>query len=824
MNSWFWIARLDDPEVLVPLGSIGELLIESPQLGDGYLNDRTATDAVFVRDPPWAHAAVSANTPQIRRMFKTGDMVRMTESGSYIYVGRLDRQTKLGGQRIELGDIEAQLRLACPVTVPLAIELVHTICGSQQPALVAFFDFGDLNTDSAVPDALLMPSNPIFDAHLYNSKSTVADALPIHMVPTFYVPLQHFPIDSSGKLDRNQLQRLMHELPEAELQRLSLEHITKEPPRNTAERVLHEIWMKVLGVSATAFGINDSFLNLGGDSIVAMKLAKEVRSCGYKLTVADILRNPKLAAMADLIVLSNDDNEVTTIDTPAYQQFSLVDEKPGLKSKLLELANEFNTDHDANHDNIADIHPATDFQALSIEVSFRKSRNMLNYITMHGAGPADVPRLRRSVEAAVDKFEILRSAFVQHNGRVFQVVFHRMPEVEFAVYTTRNSVDDFMDELQDVDMGQLPAWGKTPTRFAIMEHENDGTFTFVARLSHAQYDGVSTPMIFDFLQATYNGQNVADEQFLSQAQYMHRLRYASQRSSLDYWQNLLSGSRMVPFPPVKASNGDAKMNGNGSSINGNSLSPQHKQPAPRHGITTLSHDIPISTFNADFTLATLVKACWASVLSTLSSQPDVVFGTLVNGRNVHEDASRVVGACANYVPVRLNTADHTSPAALMRATVDQAIASIPHEHIGFKELAQKCTTWGGETFFTSLVIHQNLEVDDALVLDGKVMSEEIFNRGMEPTGVIIESSEEQGGLGISLHWQDDVLDEGFAEMVLSVLCKTVERFVKEPEGDIRRVSGESIAEVTEVEVDGGEQVQVDGLAEMVLETEELLVG
>lgn len=105
-----WIVDPDDHERLLPIGCVGELLLEGPLVGHGYLDNIAATTAAFVEDPKWLLHGVDDIPGRHGRMYKTGDLVRYNEDGSLTYMSRKDAQVKIRGQRVELGEIEHVLR------------------------------------------------------------------------------------------------------------------------------------------------------------------------------------------------------------------------------------------------------------------------------------------------------------------------------------------------------------------------------------------------------------------------------------------------------------------------------------------------------------------------------------------------------------------------------------------------------------------------------------------------------------------------------------------------------------------------------------------
>ncbi|KAF5633025.1 peramine synthetase [Fusarium tjaetaba] len=105
-----WIAQADDHDFLVPLGSVGELLLEGPLLGSGYLNDAAKTTMAFIKNPKWLSQGSSKYPGRSGRLYKTGDLVKYAADGSLLFINRKDEQVKIRGQRVELAEIEHAIR------------------------------------------------------------------------------------------------------------------------------------------------------------------------------------------------------------------------------------------------------------------------------------------------------------------------------------------------------------------------------------------------------------------------------------------------------------------------------------------------------------------------------------------------------------------------------------------------------------------------------------------------------------------------------------------------------------------------------------------
>ncbi|HEU0088804.1 MAG TPA: non-ribosomal peptide synthase/polyketide synthase, partial [Pseudonocardiaceae bacterium] len=242
----------------VPIGVPGELYLGGRGLARGYLSRPGLTAQRFVANP--------FDQPG-SRLYRTGDVVRWTSAGELEYLGRADHQVKIRGFRIELGDVEAALlrheEVAEAVTVAREEDSGHK-------RLVAYF--------VPVPGATVDPAQ---------LRGFVRQVLPDYMVPSAFVPLDRFPLNPNGKLDRKALPAPDY---------ASAPSHGYVAPRTHAEQVLAEIWAGVLGVNRV--GVEDNFFELGGDSILSIQVASRARQAGLGLMPRDLFRHPTVAALA----------------------------------------------------------------------------------------------------------------------------------------------------------------------------------------------------------------------------------------------------------------------------------------------------------------------------------------------------------------------------------------------------------------------------------------------------------------------------------------------------------------------------------------------
>ncbi|KQT57021.1 hypothetical protein ASG52_02790 [Methylobacterium sp. Leaf456] len=237
-------------------GAVGDLYIGGDQLARGYLGRPGATAERFVPDP----------TRPGRRLYRTGDRVRLDGEGKIRFLGRGDDQVKIRGHRVELGEVAAALR-AIPGIDTAHVVLDRTEAG--RPHLLAYVT-GTQAAASGARDAL-------------------ARTLPEAMVPSHVLHLQTIPLTANGKLDRRALPQ-----PEA---------VSAEPARDRgseAQCVLADIWEEVL--RRPSIGLDDNFFALGGDSILSLQIIARAKRRGFRLTPKQVFEHQTVRALAAVAV------------------------------------------------------------------------------------------------------------------------------------------------------------------------------------------------------------------------------------------------------------------------------------------------------------------------------------------------------------------------------------------------------------------------------------------------------------------------------------------------------------------------------------------
>jgi len=258
---------LDDRLQPVPIDCTGELHIGGVQVARGYLNRSELTSEKFIPDP--------FSSQPGSRLYKTGDLSRYLSDGSIEYLGRTDFQVKIRGLRIELGEIES-----------LLLKLNHI---SQCTVMLREDRAGDKRL---VAYLVFEPGQDVAPTDL---RKYLLEKLPDYMVPHHFVRLDAMPLSPNGKTDRRAL-------PKPEVDRSTDESYIA--PRNKTENVIAETWQDLLDVSN--IGINDSFFDLGGHSLLVVKMLRRLKkSFTEDLTIVDLFQYPSIASLAEFLGKKN---------------------------------------------------------------------------------------------------------------------------------------------------------------------------------------------------------------------------------------------------------------------------------------------------------------------------------------------------------------------------------------------------------------------------------------------------------------------------------------------------------------------------------------
>ena len=258
----------------LPVGASGELCHAGRQIARGYHNLPEKTASVFVENP-------YAVCDDDKRLYRTGDMVRMKGDGNIEYIGRIDSQVKIRGYRVELGEIEGAI-LKHELVKNAAVTVVEK---GGNKYITAYY------TGESIPEEQL--------------KTFLEPLIPDYMMPSFFVHIDEMPVTPGGKIDKKALP-----LPE-----ITTKNSGYVEPVTTVQTVLCEIFERALGIEKV--GIEDNFFDLGGSSLTASKVAVMCLSKNISIVYADIFKYPTVRELATVV-----DDGAATENVQSNNEFS----------------------------------------------------------------------------------------------------------------------------------------------------------------------------------------------------------------------------------------------------------------------------------------------------------------------------------------------------------------------------------------------------------------------------------------------------------------------------------------------------------------------
>ena len=652
MASFSWVTDPEDHNKLVPFGTIGELLIEGPILARGYLNDISKTEAVFVDGPLWLRQGNrnDESTRRQGRLYKTGDLVYYDADGNLVYAGRKDSQTKVRGQRIELGEIEHHLNQCMSGIKQVAAEVILP-SGDQAKAMVAAF----VQLSEEPRHALVQQTSNgdlevrvIFPTYL---DELLVQCLPKDMVPEVYFAVAELPLTTSAKVDRQKLRKIGASFSAQQLAQLrTYSDDPKRQPETEKEQILHHLWAQVLSIDASSIGMDDSFFDLGGDSIAAMKLVGEARRSGIYITVAVVFHNPTLDKLTSAAIPSVDVSN-TTIPPVGHDGYVAQSFAQGRMWFLEEL------------------HPGLTWYLMPVVVRMR--------------GPLELTALQSALNAIESRHETLRTTFETIGDTSMQLV-HPYHAKELSIIDIDiKSLEEVLhrDQISPFDLRKEAGLRVSIYRIGSEEH------VLSVIMHHIISDGWSTDVFTRELGAFYSA-SIRGHDPLVQVQPLpiqyrdfsvwqrQQSQIDKHRRQLNYWFNLLNTSRPAELLCDKAR--PAALSGEAS-----------KQ--------TIQIDGPLYIQLLQFCKAkgvTKFMVLFAAFRAThfrLTGQNDATIGT-VNANRDRWELKDMIGFFVNLQCLRTTIDADESFEELVQQVYEATIASLANADVPFENIVSKLKT------------------------------------------------------------------------------------------------------------------------------------
>ncbi|MFC5685159.1 amino acid adenylation domain-containing protein [Amycolatopsis mediterranei] len=641
----------------------GELYLAGPGLTRGYLGRPGATAASFVADPAG---------PPGSRMYRTGDRVRRREDGLLDFLGRADGQVKIRGIRVDPADAEAAL-------------LGHP--GLAAAAVVARRDGRD--TDHLV--AYVVPKT----ASVTGLRAYLRGRVPEHLVPARFVELAALPLTGSGKVDRRALPEPGR--PGGDV----------SAPRNPAEELVADVWREALGLDRV--GAEDDFVELGGDSILAMRVAGTLnRRLGTALPAQAVFEHRTVAGLAAALPAAHTGRAPVRTAPGTALPLSSGQERLWFLDQLAPGGAEYNT-----------------------SAGFRLR------------GPLSLDALTAALTALTERHESLRTTFPTVRGRGVQVVGPPRavrPEVRAAGDVER----ELLAEVQrPFDLARGPLFRATVFELG------EGDHLLLLVLHHIVTDGWSMGVLAVELGRLYS--DAAAElpplplRYADFAAWQRdRLAGPELDDRIAYWERQLAGVPALELPtdrPRPAVRGTAGAT--------------HRFTVPPAVTTRLAE---LGRARGATLFMTLIAA--AQVLfARYTGQRDIAIGTVTAGRPWDELAG-LVGFFVNTVVLRSRFDGDSSFADFLTGVRSTVLDAMGHDDVPFGRLVELLAPERDASrspLINAMVVLQNAP-SAVPELSGLAVAELDLPRRSAQFDLTLEFEPRDGGLRATAEYSTELFD------------------------------------------------------------------
>ncbi|KIW65279.1 hypothetical protein PV04_07551 [Phialophora macrospora] len=644
-------------------GAVGELCLSGPLVGKGYLNRPELTAEKFV-------TMFNYKT----RIYRTGDLVRLLHDSSFEFLGRIDDQVKLRGQRLEIGEIN-HIAGASDIRIKDVATMVLKHPSQQRDHLVAFFSTAQRQAQNESPDIL---TDDLSRELAGKIRENCSDRLPAYMVPTYILALSSIPLSVNNKVDHKAL-KVLYEANATESEGAAPEQAGVLTNGNLGvNRQVAEVLACFLKIPVSSIKPSSRLFELGVDSISAIGLARIFKRQGFKnADVATVLRHPVVQDLAQAIAQESnfDSDEVMEASRRWIRSFAETHRASVCRAMKLQPAN------------LEYIAPCTPLQEGMISRVMQGEPDDTVYFAefRFDLKPGiDMARLREAWQATQQSVSVLRSFFLSTADGYAQVVA-RYCETEVKISTRKNEQtqeSSFRDWVKSVrSLSTSLPWSVELTTSASSRRMHLYIF-------HGLYDGNSLPKLLNQVKRHYN--RSADDRTPSM-QFYQALPYGPLcrlPDEMKFWRSLLPSFKPHGLPLTDSK----RENTSGPIVLTDRLVLDNLQ--------ALCNKLDITT--SAFFQAMLLY----SLQAQLKANPSI--GIVVSGRAMpQEGLENVIGPMFNTIPCAINGLKKGATVAdLVRACHKFNVDVIPYQHTPLRKIARYLDQDINRGLFDTLFVFQ----------------------------------------------------------------------------------------------------------------------
>ena len=584
--------------MLQPTGILGEICIAGIGVSKGYINNKKLTEEKFVKNPFGEG-----------RLYKTGDLGLYRDNGDIEYAGRIDNQVKIRGLRIELEEIEDKINKIPHINSNVVLKM----------------------TDAQGHDYLCDYFTADKEIETQEIRNQLSQILPTYMIPRITIQIEKMPHTINGKIDKKKLKGI----------KVDFKNKNIHSSRNKTDEILLQNLKELL--DNPDIGIDDSFFEIGGDSLVAINLIIRIQEqLNIQINVKDIDENPVIKDLSDFIAKEGtvaEKNKIIKVEKREYYRTSTAQKRIYFASKK------------AGEKNII-------------------------YNTPGGIiinGKLDSKKLEECIKIIIDRHESLRTYFEIENGEVVQKIIEK-PEFKLKIVKKANYEEIpqiFKNFVSYFDLAKAPIF-----KAMYIEFTNEKSALFIDA-HHIIIDGASLAILTEEICKIYNDEKLEqlDYTYKDFTEYeAEKIASGKFEEAEKYWLEQFRGEiPVLNMPttysrPVNQSFEGKKVY---STIN-----------------NSLKEKIERITKNTGITQYMLMLTAYYLLLSRYTAQEDIVIGSPIVGRDLPE-TSNLIGMFVNTLALRMKIDSENTVRELTMKVKEKLLEAYEYQTYPFDELVNK---------------------------------------------------------------------------------------------------------------------------------------
>ncbi|MEM9916804.1 MAG: amino acid adenylation domain-containing protein [Bacteroidota bacterium] len=723
---------MDQQQRLLPIGVPGEICVAGVGISKGYLDNPELSAEKFVANP-------FANAANNQQLYRTGDLARWTEKGELEFMGRIDNQIQIRGIRVEVKEIEYRIEQFEGVK---DVRVLAQKQGQKVSNLIAYF-ISDSQQAIVASDL----------------RAYLSQYLPVYMIPAYFIPVEHFPLTTNGKIDYAALPQVEDIATAA----VTDNQVVREPE----EEKMLSVWNEVL--VREDIELDSNFFDVGGHSLKAITLVLQVqRNFEKKIELQDVFDNPTPALLLAKInsEASDESNRIEKAVKKPYYEAS-----PSQKRTWI----------------LAQFEGATTVY------------NVPGVYMIKGDFKAKL--FKKAIFKIVNRHEILRTTFFTEEGVLMQKVrpfSNRYLHIDEFDLTSWPSPEDYLTDMVaeeyrtefDLENGPL-----IRVRLAKLDEERTA---FILTLHHIIADGWSMQLFFKELLQSYHAysQNTLPAlpeltiQHKDYSEWLHTRLKSEQITNLrTYWHQqfeddipILDFPTDLPRPALKTYNGS-----------------NHTFEIPKQ----LTESLKRFNKEQDLTMFTSLLGGAKALIARYTQQTDIVFGTVIAGREQLELQNQI-GFYSNTLPLRTQFETTDTITQFLQNVKEVVMGAFKHQSFPFDFLVDELDVKrdvSRSPIFDVLLSHQNVDLFDKEIPELGGVSVEPYSTGPDTSSKFdleFIFTEFADGITANIVYNTDLFLESTIARLANHFIKVMEAFVQSADTKLNELEMLSQEEQTQL--------------------------